>query len=97
MNKIKLDDVKRIKYVLESLSSISRNINSIDCRCCNGYSSKLQEKRDDNKRVTLLQKGNELAYSIGLKFYHQGDPRGCSVYLIDDTMNNSNYNQGIAF
>jgi hypothetical protein len=95
-----LEKIKRVKYVLESLAPISRRLNAIDCRSCNGYADtdwgRAQEKRDNGKEVRLEKEGRELAQSIGLKFYHQTDPRGCSVYLIDSTMNDSNYSSGIA-
>jgi hypothetical protein len=51
------------------------------------------------KRDTVLRKRIEkLADSIGLKFYIQGDPRGCSLYLSNfDKMNHTNYSTtGIA-
>jgi len=32
----------------------------------------------------------------GLHWYHQGDPRGCALYVSRDPMDGSNYNNGVA-
>lgn len=40
-------------------------------------------------------KAEESAAMLGLKVYHQTDPRGWPIYLIDETMNDSTYSSGI--
>lgn len=95
----RLETAKAIKHVLEALTPISRRLNAINCRQCNGYADtdwgRKQEQRDNTKEARLIEKGKELATRIGLKFYHQSDPRGCSVYLINKTMDEKNYSSGI--
>jgi len=93
---ITLQDVRSIKHVLERLAPISRKLNAINCRQCNGYGqlNKSQEARDNSNEVKYIKEGNALAEKIGLKFYHQTDPRGCSVYLID--AETENYSNGVA-
>jgi|SRR3990167_4781916 len=93
----KLDKMRQVISYSDRLRFISRNLNSIDCRSCNGYHSETQEKRDNNKSLKLIEESKRIAQDLGLKFFHQSDPRGCSVYLIDKDMNDSNYSQGIAF
>lgn len=92
----RLDEVKQVKWALDELQPISRKLNAIDCRGCNGYHDECQEKRDITSKVRLIQRAQTLAKGIDLRFYHQSDPRGCSVYLIDETMDDSTYSRGIA-
>ena len=89
---MKINDLRQYTYIYKDLLRISRALTQLDTNACNYGLSARQEKRVEN----LEKRAQELAQEIGLKAYHQGDPRGCSLYLIDKTMNNSNYNNGIA-
>lgn len=45
----------------------------------------------------LLADAQEIAAHYGLRAYHQGDPRGCSLYLCEPgDAANDNYNRGHA-
>lgn len=90
-----LDDVKKVRWTLEQLRPISRKLNAIGVRGCNGRDER-QEARDYKAEQRLRGEAHDLAQGIGLLFYHQTDPRGCAVYLIDKSMDDSTYNQGIA-
>src|SRR3990167_4154324 len=92
---LSIEQVRAVQYVLQELAPISRKLNAIGVRGCNGRSDS-QEKRDQTTEDRLTHRATRLAESIGLRFYHQTDPRGCSVYLIDRNMNDSNYSSGIA-
>ena len=96
MTETRLDDVRKVLYAINRLREISRRLNGIGCRKCNGYQSETQEKRDQTIEERLLNEAQELAAGLGVRFYHQGDPRGCAVYLIDESMDGSTYNRGIA-
>ena len=92
----KLDEVRTMLYGISRLKQISRRLNGIGTRNCNGYHSAQQEKRDQNALDKLTTEAREIAVAMGLRFYRQTDPRGCAVYLIDETMDESTYNRGIA-
>jgi len=92
---MKLDEIKQARYVLEELKSISRKLNAIDCHICNGYRTERQEKSDNTKEVNLMNRAVELAKRLGLTVFHQSDPRGCSLYLIDGTCT-KDYSRGLA-
>ena len=92
----RLTEVRKVVYVMNRLRQIERRLRGIGVRGCNGYHSESQEKRDNTTQERLRDEAYELAKGIGLRFYHQTDPRGCAVYLIDDTMDDSTYNRGIA-
>jgi hypothetical protein len=83
----------------KQLAKISRQINALDVKSCNGYHEERAEKHDEKRKAKLLIKAEEIAHGIGLKVYYQGDPRGLSLYLITETEalkgNSVNYTDGI--
>lgn len=62
------------------LVKIATSLHHLDEVDCNYGLNKRQETRQSN----LMKKAEELANVIGLHAYHQGDPRGCSLYLVRD-------------
>lgn len=95
MNTLKSLDVRELRFTvakIDQLRSLSRQIHRLDEAYCNGDLTPRQEKR----KARLLQEAVEIAELLGLRIYHQSDPRGCSLYLIDETMGSTNYNDGIA-
>ena len=89
---MKLEHVQKVNWVMKELRPIARKISNLDLRACNYENT----EREDKRREKLLEQAGEIAQYIGLKVYHQGDPRGLSLYLIDETMNWSNYFNGVA-
>ncbi len=89
---MKIDKVREIIGVTKDLLKYSKQLTRLDVKSCNvGLTD-----RDDEKVKKIELECEALASKIGLKAYHQCDPRGCSLYLIDNTMNDTNYNRGIA-
>jgi len=89
---MKIEDINTSLWLYRRLMPIAKRISSIDLRECNhGITDRLEKKR--NK---LIAEAEEITEQVGLKIYHQGDPRGCSLYIIDDTMDSTTYNRGIA-
>ena len=88
---MEVNKLRRIIYYLNELRPIAKSLHKLDENSCNYGLSPRQEKRE----TRLEKKGQELAKELGLKFYHQGDPRGATVYLIDKTMDGSNYSSGV--
>jgi len=78
---MKLEEIRKIIRNYEELQKISKSLSRLDIKACNYGLSQRDEKREDK----LEKQAKNLAQEIGLKIYHQTDPRGCSLYLIDDT------------
>lgn len=63
------------------IMAISRALRRIGERHCNGYWDEAGEARDERAEARKLKRAAEIAEAHGLKVYHQGDPRGCALYL----------------
>lgn len=76
------------------LRHLARRLSTIDLQLCNGLrgeDSYSKAQRAVNKTL------DEVLMSYKLHWYHQGDPRGASLYVAKMNMTASNYNQlGIA-
>lgn len=86
-----IQKLRRLIFYLNELRPIAKSLHKLDENACNYGLTERQEKRVER----LEKRGKEIAKEFGLKFYHQGDPRGASVYLIDKTMDGSNYSSGV--
>ena len=67
------------------LMALQRKIHAIGERECNGYSgyrdNAAEQAKDERAERRALKRAAEIAEAHGLKVYHQGDPRGCALYL----------------
>jgi len=64
----------------DRLQQISRALHRLDELACNvGYD---EGGPEDRRKDRLEEEGKKLAEKYDLLFYHQGDPRGWSVYLV---------------
>lgn len=94
-----LEQLRRTDKALGRLRTIARYIHRMDVAACNDPDA---EARNHTRRGRLMIEVADLALELrgkkqgALRVYHQGDPRGCSLYLIDSSMDESNYNDGIA-
>ena len=93
------DELKRADWLLDQLKEISHKLHRLDENACNYGLTKRQETREKNleKEATELteEMGKLMEKTNGLRIYRQGDPRGCSLYLIDDSCG-SDYTRGMA-
>lgn len=91
---LKIEDIKRINWVMENLRKLSKQLHRLDESACNYGLTARQEKRQDK----LVKEANEWAGHLGMKCYHQGDPRGCSLYLVplDFKSEDDQYTNGVA-
>ena len=92
--KLNMSEVGLIVNVYRQLVPISKALrNSFEAECNYGDSPR-REKRQDR----LIAKAKEIAEWAGLAIYVQGDPRGCSLYLVenDGKSHASDYTNGIA-
>jgi hypothetical protein len=88
----KIDILKRTVYQIDHLRRISRAIARIDTAECNSA----LPARSSARRDTLLKDAQDIAASMGFCAFHQSDPRGCSLYLIDKSMGRDDYTTGLA-
>ena len=79
--------------VYNRLKPIAKKLSNLDIKSCNGD---ITDEKYDLQADKLMTQADGLAEQIDLIAYHQSDPRGCSLYLIDSTMDDSTYNRGIA-
>ena len=49
-----------------------------------------------DREAGALKRVQEVCKRRGLYFYHQSDPRGCSLYVSTEPLDQFNYNNGIA-
>ncbi len=79
--------------IIERLRPISRKLRKYNEYQCNYGELTKRQMTIQNK---LIIKASELALDLGFKVYFQNDPRGCALYIIDETMDETNYNNGLA-
>jgi IS30 family transposase len=85
-----LDMCKQFSFVYRELQRIAKSLHKIyENECSYGHTDR-QDKRKDK----LQAQAENLAARVELKVYHQTDPRGCSMYLIDESC--KDYTDGIA-
>ncbi len=88
---MKLQDLRQADELMTKLKSYSHKIHRQDENACNYGLTKWGETRLAN----LINEVKIIAKEWGLYIYHQGDPRGCSLYLGDKPLNESNYTEGL--
>lgn len=96
-----IEEIKISQYALKELKSISKKLHKIDENDCNGYQDyqgnwdEAAEKRAERRAERLERRAEEIAQGLGLHIYHQGDPRGGTLYLVTDEIQKSGqYTQG---
>lgn len=93
MKQISFYELKCFVSWYDDLKKIQRKLNKIDCDMCNGN---IDEAKYKKKTAKLIDRAEHLVKGYDLKAYHQTDPRGCSLYIITEDMNDTNYTNGIA-
>ena len=49
-----------------------------------------------DKEKGVLNRVQKICKELGIYFYHQGDPRGCSLYVSTEPLPDNNYTRGVA-
>lgn len=95
-----INEIKRANqiniYLIKPLKNIEKRLNRLDVQNCNG---EISEDDYIKRSIYLEDKANQILASFeanDLMIYHQSDPRGCSLYIIDSTMDKTNYTNGVA-
>ena len=103
-NKTKENETEneRIRYLrrwsddYDILQGIAKTLHKIDEGDCNGRSERGQ-KISETRATNLMKDAQEIADRYGFMAYHQGDPRGCPLYIITKEQKASGqYHDGIA-
>ena len=93
-NMNKLVKLEKFFDAYDKLRIITRQLHRLDEYYCNHGLTKRQEKRKEK----LEAEAEEIAKRVfGLHAYHQGDPRGASLYLVKNKKeaNAGTYTSGI--
>jgi hypothetical protein len=75
-----LRDLKNAIEIIDELRKIGKSLHSLDTADCNYGLTPRQEKR----RKHLEIKATQLGAKLGLYIYHQRDPRGATLYLLEN-------------
>ena len=88
--------LKRQDAVMGELRKISNSLHRLAEFQCNYGLTERQEKRQEK----LEKDAEALAWTLGLRAYHQRDPRGCALYLVPESLTedemDSNYSSYMA-
>lgn len=83
----------RFLWLHRKLLKISKSLHHLDECSCNYGLTPRQEKRE----MRLECEAEAIASELGLFVFHQSDPRGCSLYLLENQEDKNNYSsKGIA-
>ena len=85
------EELRRFAYLKRDLAKIEKRLGSLGAQYCNGnIDHETYEKRVEKP----FKRAVDIAEFFGLVAYHQRDPRGCSLYLLQDKK--QDYLNGIA-
>jgi hypothetical protein len=60
------------------------------------HDGKMRQHRIPDREQGALKRIGEVCQRNGLHFYHQTDPRGCSLYVAREPLPDHNYTSGVA-
>ena len=69
-----------------TLHRIAGSLHRYDERICSVEMSEAEAARVDRRVANLEAKARTIATAYGFRLYVQGDPRGCPLYLIPETV-----------
>jgi len=88
-----ISQLDRFDWRMRELKKIAKSLHHLDECSCNYGLTPRQETRETN----LEKKAEEIAKEMGLILYRQGDPRGCSLYLLENEEDRDSYStKGLA-
>jgi len=93
--KLTTNELYQVVDVHKKLVKLSNRLNRLDTQECNG---ELKQGEWERKTEKIENDAENLAKILDFKIYHQTDPRGCSLYLINksETKPDLNYTSGFA-
>lgn len=69
---------------------------SLPYRCVYPHTGKMHRTRIADKEAGALRRVAAICKANGLHFYHQGDPRGCALYVSHEPLPANDYTRGVA-
>lgn len=60
------------------------------------HDGKMRQHRIADREAGALRRVTEVCKRVGAYFYHQGDPRGCALYVDSQPIPDNNYTQAVA-
>ncbi len=75
------------------IANLGRKLHRLDEQYCNGELTDEQSGEATHRVYVRLEKELE---PLGLNFYHQTDPRGCSLYVGKGIVEATNYTNNLA-
>ena len=60
------------------------------------HTGKMRRSRIPDRERGALRRVAEVCAARGWHFYHQGDPRGCALYVSTSPLGDTNYSNGVA-
>lgn len=60
------------------------------------FKTTITRRRIPDREAGALRRVADVCQRNGLHFYHQGDPRGCALYVSNEPMPDHNYTRGVA-
>jgi len=93
--KLTINELYQVIDAHKKLVHLSNRLNRLDTQECNG---ELKQGEYERKIELVETKSDNVAEILGFTTYHQSDPRGCSLYLIEksETKPDLNYTNGFA-
>lgn len=65
-------------------------------RCTYPHTGKSYRTAIADKEAGALKRIAATCTALGVHFYHQGDPRGCALYVSTEPLTDTNYSNGVA-
>ena len=65
-------------------------------RCFYPHTGTMTRTPIADREAGALRRVRAVCAANGLHFYHQGDPRGCALYVAREPLDGSNYTRGFA-
>lgn len=60
------------------------------------HSGPSRRYRIADREAGALRRVSEVCKRVGLSYFHQTDPRGCSLYVSNEPLTDTNYTRGVA-
>jgi len=90
--KFKCEELNITEQDYNTFKELGKQLHHIYEDSCNGI---IQTDEEYNNATLPLEKiAEENANELGLHIYFQTDPRGATIYLDKEPMNQTNYNRG---
>lgn len=88
-----LDRLGITKLTFNAFRNIGRALRQEYENQCNGFETTAQEEESERAEESLTNQAFDLAKQYGLEIFLQTDPRGATIYLSKEPIEENNYNR----